>query len=158
MSVPPYVCGAVGLYIFAVSSDHRRERGYHILGGLLITLIGLIITVATNSNGAKYAGLCILLFGSYVSSPLTVAWLSGNTPGKQHTHTPTLATGPITDRACRTRETRSRPRRQWLRQSQRRHRLPALPRALRAQVSHVSKPPPPSCITHEIFFLISHPR
>lgn len=23
MSVPPYVCGAVGLYIFALSSDHR---------------------------------------------------------------------------------------------------------------------------------------
>jgi hypothetical protein len=82
MSVPPYVCGAVGLYLFAVSSDHQKERGYHILGGLLITLIGLIITVATNANGAKYAGLCILLFGSYVSAPLTVAWLSGNTPGR----------------------------------------------------------------------------
>ena len=80
MSVPPYVCGAVGLYLFALSSDHRRERGYHILGGLLVALIGLIITVTTNSNGGKYAGLCILLFGSYVSAPLTVAWLSGNTP------------------------------------------------------------------------------
>lgn len=81
MSVPPYVCGAVGLYIFAASSDHHRERGYHILAGLFISLIGLIVTVTVHSNGAKYAGLCILLFGSYISSPLTVAWLSGNTPG-----------------------------------------------------------------------------
>jgi hypothetical protein len=38
--------------------------------------------VTTNANGAKYAGLCVLLFGSYVSAPLTVAWLSGNTPGR----------------------------------------------------------------------------
>jgi hypothetical protein len=48
--------------------------------GLLITLVGLIITVTAKTHGAKYAGLCILLFGSYISAPLTVAWLSGNTP------------------------------------------------------------------------------
>jgi hypothetical protein len=36
--------------------------------------------VTAKTHGAKYAGLCILLFGSYVSAPLTVAWLSGNTP------------------------------------------------------------------------------
>lgn len=97
MSVPPYVCGAVGLYLFALSSDHRlvvslaaststnhiklsKERGYHIVGGISISLIGLIITVAVHSANVKYAGLCILLFGSYISAPLTVAWLSGNTP------------------------------------------------------------------------------
>ncbi|KIW82834.1 hypothetical protein Z517_02077 [Fonsecaea pedrosoi CBS 271.37] len=80
MSVPPYLCGAVGLYIFAVSSDRRKERGYHIFVGLLITLVGLIITVTVERHGGKYAGLCILLFGSYISAPLTVAWLSGNTP------------------------------------------------------------------------------
>jgi hypothetical protein len=82
MSVPPFVCGAVGLYLCALSSDHRKERGYHIIAGIAISLIGLVITVTVHSHGAKYAGLCILLFGSYVSAPLTVAWLSGNNPGK----------------------------------------------------------------------------
>ncbi|KAH7347054.1 major facilitator superfamily domain-containing protein [Pyrenochaeta sp. MPI-SDFR-AT-0127] len=80
MSVPPYVCGAVGLYLFALSSDHYKERGYHIIGGIFIALIGLVVTVNISTSGGKYAGLCILLFGSYVSAPLTVAWLSGNTP------------------------------------------------------------------------------
>ncbi|KIX94011.1 uncharacterized protein Z520_10348 [Fonsecaea multimorphosa CBS 102226] len=80
MSVPPYICGAVGLYIFAISSDRRKERGYHIFVSLVIELVGLIITVTVQHHGGKYAGLCILLFGSYVSAPLTVAWLSGNTP------------------------------------------------------------------------------
>lgn len=80
MTVPPYVCGAVGLYIFAYSSDHRQERGYHILVSIGIGVVGLILTVTVGSNGGKYAGLCILLFGCYVSAPLTVAWLAGNTP------------------------------------------------------------------------------
>ncbi|KAE8833427.1 hypothetical protein HRS9139_05246 [Pyrenophora teres f. teres] len=80
MSVPPFICGAIGLYLFALSSDHRKERGYHIIVGIFISLIGLIVTVTTVSHGAQYAGLCILLFGSYISAPLTLAWLSGNNP------------------------------------------------------------------------------
>jgi hypothetical protein len=82
MSVPPYLFGAATLYLFALSSDHRRERGYHVIGGLSIALIGLIITVLGSATTVKYAGLCILLSGSYVPGPLTAAWLSGNTPGE----------------------------------------------------------------------------
>lgn len=60
----------------------RQERGYHIVASIGIGLIGLIVTVTAESQGGKYAGLCVLLFGCYVSAPLTMAWLSGNTPGK----------------------------------------------------------------------------
>ena len=42
----------------------------------------MIIAVTVTDQKARYAGLCILTFGSYVSAPLTAAWLSGNTPGK----------------------------------------------------------------------------
>ncbi|KAH8666868.1 major facilitator superfamily transporter [Xylariales sp. PMI_506] len=80
MAVPPYVCGAVGLYMFAYSSDRRKERGYHIVAGISIGLVGLVVLVLIDSSQGKYAGLCIFLFGSYISAPLTVAWLSGNTP------------------------------------------------------------------------------
>jgi hypothetical protein len=62
--------------------DLRMERGYHIIVSLAIGIVGLILTVTTESAKAKYAGLCILLFGCYVSAPLTVAWLAGNTPGR----------------------------------------------------------------------------
>jgi hypothetical protein len=82
MSVPPYLFGAATLYLFALSSDHRKERGYHIIGGLSIALIGLVITVLGSSTQVKYAGLCVLLSGTYVPGPLTAAWLSGNTPGE----------------------------------------------------------------------------
>ncbi|KAJ4322264.1 hypothetical protein N0V94_002494 [Neodidymelliopsis sp. IMI 364377] len=49
-------------------------------GGISIALVGLIVTVTSHLNIVKYVGLCILLSGSYVSGPLTTAWLSGNTP------------------------------------------------------------------------------
>ncbi|KPM38010.1 hypothetical protein AK830_g8568 [Neonectria ditissima] len=80
MTVPPFVCGAIGLYIFALSSDHRKERGYHIVGGILVAIIGLILTVTISSSTGRYISLCVLLSGIYISAPLTVAWLSGNTP------------------------------------------------------------------------------
>ncbi|KAK4195875.1 putative transporter [Triangularia verruculosa] len=80
MSVPPAVCGAIGLYLFASSSDRHKERGWHIAGALVVALGGLIGVLGSASNAAKYAALCVFLFGSYVPPPLTVAWLSGNTP------------------------------------------------------------------------------
>ncbi|KAK0617691.1 major facilitator superfamily transporter [Immersiella caudata] len=80
MSVPPAVCGAIGLYLFALSSDSRRERGCHILAALVIALAGLVSVVTVSTNPAKYAALCLFLFGSYVPAPLTTAWLSENTP------------------------------------------------------------------------------
>jgi MFS family permease len=57
-----------------------KERGYHIVIGIAISLVGLIITVTCHTSQVQYAGLCILLFGSYIAAPLTIAWLSGNTP------------------------------------------------------------------------------
>ncbi|KAF4986218.1 hypothetical protein FDECE_16066 [Fusarium decemcellulare] len=80
MTVPPFVCGAFGLYVFALSSDHYKERGYHIVGGILLAIIGLIPAVTVSSSIGQYVSLCVLISGIYVSAPLTMAWLSGNTP------------------------------------------------------------------------------
>jgi hypothetical protein len=57
-----------------------KERGYHIVAGISISVVGLVITVRCDTSQVKYVGLCVLLFGSYIAAPLTVAWLSGNTP------------------------------------------------------------------------------
>jgi sugar phosphate permease len=72
VSVPPFICGAVGLYLVAFSSDRHQERGYHIIFGISITLVGLIIVVTAERNAGKYVGLCVLLTGSYISPPLTM--------------------------------------------------------------------------------------
>jgi hypothetical protein len=82
MTVPPYVIGTICLLVFAYSSDRLHERTLHILVGLLIVIIGLIIVILlplSNVHG-RYGGLVVLLAGTFIAAPITVAWLSGNTP------------------------------------------------------------------------------
>ncbi|PSN70327.1 MFS general substrate transporter [Corynespora cassiicola Philippines] len=82
MTVPPYVVGAVLLLVFAYSSDHFRERTIHILTGLLLVIIGLILafSLPLSNSEARYGGIIILLSGTFIAAPITVAWLAGNTP------------------------------------------------------------------------------
>lgn len=69
------------MFLLSNNSD-RKERGIHIICGLVICLVGLIMTITILDNHGRYVSLCILLTGSYITAPLTMAWLSGNTPGK----------------------------------------------------------------------------
>ncbi|KAH7135074.1 major facilitator superfamily domain-containing protein [Dendryphion nanum] len=84
MTAPPYVCGAITLYMFASYSDRHRKRILPILAGLGLLLIGLILVVSlpTSKGWAipRYLALNLLLSGTFIASPLTVAWISGNTP------------------------------------------------------------------------------
>jgi hypothetical protein len=44
--------------------------------------VGLIVIITVHHNVGRYVALCILLAGSYITPSLTMAWLSGNTPGE----------------------------------------------------------------------------
>jgi MFS family permease len=84
LTAPPYICGAVTLYFFASYSDRHRVRIMPILAGLALLLIGLtlVVTLPTSKEWAipRYLALNVLLSGTFIASPLTVAWISGNTP------------------------------------------------------------------------------
>lgn len=80
MSVPPNLCGVVGLLVTTWSSDRNRDRGRHIISTLLIALTGLILVCTITNLVARYICLCILLLGAFPVTPLTSAWLAGNTP------------------------------------------------------------------------------
>lgn len=82
MTVPPYIVGALLLLLFAHSSDHFRERTLHILVGLLLVIIGLVMafSIPLSFPAARYGGIIILLSGTFIAAPITVAWLAGNTP------------------------------------------------------------------------------
>jgi len=87
LTAPPFTTGALTLWLFASWSDKTHERILPILYGLTINLLGLTATVTLPEHAyrARYASLCVLLGGSFVASPLTVAWLAGNIeePGKR---------------------------------------------------------------------------
>ncbi|GAB7339864.1 hypothetical protein MBLNU457_6397t1 [Dothideomycetes sp. NU457] len=82
LTVPPYIAGACVLWLFTAWSDRCRQRLIPILYGLLILLIGLTATVILPKEQytLRYISLVVLLSGSFVASPLTVAWLTNNIP------------------------------------------------------------------------------
>jgi len=82
LTVPPFLAGASILWIFTAWSDRRRERLIPILWGLAILLIGLTGTIILPATAyvLRYVFLTILLSGSFIASPLTVAWLTNNIP------------------------------------------------------------------------------
>lgn len=82
LTAPPHICGAVVLFLAARYSDQHRIRLVPVLFGLTIMVIGLIMVVMLPMSWVvpRYLALCVLLSGTYVASPLTVAWISGNTP------------------------------------------------------------------------------
>jgi hypothetical protein len=82
LTAPPHFCGAVVLYFFARYSDTHRIRLVPVLYGLAIMATGLTAVVILPVSWAvpRYLALNVLLSGTYVASPLTVAWISGNTP------------------------------------------------------------------------------
>ncbi|KAI5777989.1 major facilitator superfamily domain-containing protein [Geopyxis carbonaria] len=88
LTVPPFLLGAASLWTVSHYSDQAGRRMPFILLGLAINLAGLLAVCALPSSGAflaRYLALCIVLAGSFIASPLTVAWLSGNieAPGKR---------------------------------------------------------------------------
>ncbi|PSK54107.1 hypothetical protein B9Z65_7913 [Elsinoe australis] len=87
LTVPPFLAGALILWAFTAWSDRRKERLVPILWGLVILLIGLTATVMLPQSAytLRYIALIVLLAGSFVPSPLTVAWLTNNMlePGKR---------------------------------------------------------------------------
>ncbi|KAF2845887.1 MFS general substrate transporter [Plenodomus tracheiphilus IPT5] len=82
LTAPPHFCGATILFIAARYSDKHRVRLVPVLTGLAIMATGLVFVVLLPLSWAvlRYLSLCVLLSGTYVASPLTVAWISGNTP------------------------------------------------------------------------------
>ncbi|KAA8911664.1 major facilitator superfamily domain-containing protein [Sphaerosporella brunnea] len=87
LTIPPFLLGAVTLWCTTYLSDQRQQRIPFILFGLLLNLLGLLSALALPLEyvTARYFSLCILLAGSFIASPLTVAWISGNIrePGKR---------------------------------------------------------------------------
>ncbi|ORY24762.1 major facilitator superfamily domain-containing protein [Naematelia encephala] len=81
-TVAPYVCGTLVLLITSYSSDHFRERGFHLASSLVLVIIGCIILVAIpyHSVGAGYFATFLITMGSFTPSVLFHTWHQCNDP------------------------------------------------------------------------------
>lgn len=82
LAIPPFIGGAVALWTFTWYSDRTHKRFIPVLYGLAILLAGLTATIMLPSRAyfPRYLALILLLSGSFIASPLTVAWLTNNIP------------------------------------------------------------------------------
>ena len=88
LTAPPFLLASITLYIFTYWSDKSRKRIIPVLTSLGLIAVGLILTLTLSSASsisptkakALYLALCVILSGSFIPSPLTVAWLAGNIP------------------------------------------------------------------------------
>jgi len=82
LTAPPYLFGAVVLYGFSFWSDRSRQRINPILWSLGLLIFGLtaVVVIPPSLSLLRYLALCVLLSGTFVASPLTIAWFSGNIP------------------------------------------------------------------------------
>ncbi|KAH8647730.1 major facilitator superfamily domain-containing protein [Xylariales sp. PMI_506] len=81
LTVPPNCCGFLVLLAVTYSSDRLRERTFHIVFALLVSLVGLIILAAidaVNNKAVAYFACFMLASGAYIPSCLVHSWHNNN--------------------------------------------------------------------------------
>jgi hypothetical protein len=71
LTAPPYFMTAM---FAAWNSDRLKERGWHITGPMIVTVVGYIISVASLSPAARYTASFLYIGGSSSANPLVITW------------------------------------------------------------------------------------
>ncbi|KAI9148221.1 putative transporter [Paramyrothecium foliicola] len=82
MSVSPFVAGVAGLLIIVWSSDRRKERSFHTVGGVCLGIIGCVVMATSTNTQLRYGFAHVCMAGVFVGGPLLAVLLAGNTPWK----------------------------------------------------------------------------
>ncbi|KAJ7072697.1 MFS general substrate transporter [Mycena amicta] len=69
LTVPPYVCATIVLFIFAYASDRLKIRFPFIIAGFCCNLIGFSIDISNAPSGVKYFGTFFCVTGAYAAVP-----------------------------------------------------------------------------------------
>lgn len=80
-TIAPNLVGAVVLLCVAKSSDYFRERTFHIVFSLTLSLIGMVILAAIDvieHKGVAYFACFLMAAGAYIPSCLVHAWHNNN--------------------------------------------------------------------------------
>lgn len=80
MTVPPYACAFVVMFVISWSSDRYKERGLHITALMVVATVmyALLATLPEDQLHGKYACVCIVVSCVYATYPPTHAWAANN--------------------------------------------------------------------------------
>ncbi|RDH27538.1 major facilitator superfamily domain-containing protein [Aspergillus welwitschiae] len=79
MSAPPWVFSCLFSLCVAWSSDRHQEKFWHIIGPILVGLVGFIISMSTLNVAARYVAL-FLQAASYAGFIVFYSWISSSFP------------------------------------------------------------------------------
>ncbi|KAE8142521.1 major facilitator superfamily domain-containing protein [Aspergillus pseudotamarii] len=79
MSAPPWVFSCLFSLVVAWSSDRYQEKFWHIVGPILVGLVGFIISMCTLNVAARYVAL-FLQAASYAGFIVFYSWISSSFP------------------------------------------------------------------------------
>ncbi|KZF20948.1 MFS general substrate transporter [Xylona heveae TC161] len=80
-TVAPNAVGFVVLLLFAKSSDYFRERTFHVIIALCISMAGMLILIIIDvleNKGVAYFACFLMAAGSYIPSCLVQSWHNNN--------------------------------------------------------------------------------
>ncbi|ETI22512.1 hypothetical protein G647_06587 [Cladophialophora carrionii CBS 160.54] len=86
LTAPPYLVGAAVSFLVAYSSDHRKERGFHISVPMAVAMVGFIISVATLNVPARYFASFLYTSGCFSANAMVYTWAASTlnqTPEKR---------------------------------------------------------------------------
>jgi len=80
-TVPPYVVACCWAILMAWCSDHFQQRGYFILSGTLMAIVGYTILVTVEQQAVKYFAVFLAAAGAFPLGPAFLAWGLNNAAG-----------------------------------------------------------------------------
>ncbi|KAK5306854.1 hypothetical protein LTR99_002546 [Exophiala xenobiotica] len=78
--VPPYLLAFCTSVYGCHHADIKKERTWHMIGSLCVTLVGLIILASTLNTGARYFSLFLVTCSVYIAFDCNLAWISNCIP------------------------------------------------------------------------------
>jgi len=81
MTVPPYIFACITCIGGGVMGDRACQRGIFMIGFDVLSLVGLIMLIATHNFHVKYAAVFLVAGGFFPMVPMGAAWQANNVGG-----------------------------------------------------------------------------
>ena len=65
ITAPPYICAGIFSVGLAWSSGRRNEKSWHIVGGMVVALVGFIMAASTLNTAVRFISLFLFATGAY---------------------------------------------------------------------------------------------
>ncbi|KAF3920477.1 hypothetical protein ABW20_dc0106454 [Dactylellina cionopaga] len=82
LTIPPYACNFVWLYITGIVSDKYRSRGPVIIFNCLLEIMGVVLIGWSPTNASKYTGVFFCCIGASANVPLALTYQANNIRGQ----------------------------------------------------------------------------